>query len=356
MAASPSSTLIFPHPILTPIVGKPTNKSLQLTQKELFTNARAVNSTRGGGANGHLAIIMPAAAYLARTGVPFVPQVHPGVAPVHPPLSTGNQITEINRQFAANIRDHTLYSAVQQGLKAQILAATEQRYLQVLEDADMGFADVTASAMLAHLKLTYGTITPKSIEENRQLLGADWNPDSAMEDTWLKIIECQRQATAANEPIQDLTAIRLVLDAFERSGVFTNAVEKWNDKVAASAAHETMANFQLHFDHENDERVRKLTAQTAGFHGANNTTSTPTTDVVPPSPGTAAAVTPHVDIGNGTKMYYCWSHGLGKNEQHTSATCSNKKEGHKTDATADKMKGGNNTISGGFRGPRRPTS
>ena len=43
-------------------------------------------------------------------------------------------------------------------------------------------------------------------------------------------------------------------------------------------------------------------------------------------------------------MYYCWTHGLGKNRKHTSATCNNKAEGHKDEATADNMMGGNNKI------------
>jgi hypothetical protein len=76
-----------------------------------------------------------------------------------------------------------------------------------------------------------------------------------------------------------------------------------------------------------------------------------------PISNTAAAETPasaptHVDVGNGLKMYYCWSHGLSKNANHTRATCEHPKDVHKTNATADKMQGGNNnTISSGFRTP-----
>jgi hypothetical protein len=65
-------TLVFPHAELTVIVGKPTNSSIQLLQRLLFTNARSVPSPRGGGNNGHLAIVMNNAAYDARAGVPFV--------------------------------------------------------------------------------------------------------------------------------------------------------------------------------------------------------------------------------------------------------------------------------------------
>jgi hypothetical protein len=71
------------------------------------------------------------------------------------------------------------------------------RYLQVLEDADIGFSDVSPTAILNHLKSTSGTITPEAIEDNRSLFGSEWNPEDPIEDLWLRIKECQRFATAA---------------------------------------------------------------------------------------------------------------------------------------------------------------
>ncbi len=88
--------------------------------------------TRGGGANGHLAIIMYPAAYLACATVAFVPPVHPGDAPVHLALSTGNQITETNRQYTANIKAFDLYHLDGEKLKAQILEAPKHCYLKEL--------------------------------------------------------------------------------------------------------------------------------------------------------------------------------------------------------------------------------
>ena len=37
---------------------------------------------------------------------------------------------------------------------------------------------------------------------------------------------------------------------------------------------------------------------------------------------------------------YYWLHGKLRNKKHTSATCRNKKEGHKDDATLEKQMGG----------------
>ncbi len=69
--------LTFPHPKLTPIVSTPNNTALKHLTKELYANARAIPSTRGGGGHGHLGLIMPAAEYLVVTGVAFQLPAHP---------------------------------------------------------------------------------------------------------------------------------------------------------------------------------------------------------------------------------------------------------------------------------------
>jgi hypothetical protein len=45
-------------------------------------------------------------------------------------------------------------------------------------------------------------------------------------------------------------------------------------------------------------------------------------------------------LPNEVMMYYCWLHGLGKDKQHTSSTCTFKKDGHINMATVDNMQGG----------------
>ncbi len=230
--AAPSLT--FPHPELTALNGEPTNASLQLLQKELYSNGRAIYSTRGGGANGHLAVIMPAADYLARAGVDFDLPIHPGNTPVHAAGATSAQITETNRIYKQAIDEHLLVNTVREQLKQQILKAVSSRYLQILENADFGYADVTPATMLLHLKATYGRITPEGIETNRSLLSATWSPDDPIEDLWMRIRDCQRYTSAAGEPITDGTAVRPALGVLEKTRVFNAAATKWRDKPYAS--------------------------------------------------------------------------------------------------------------------------
>jgi hypothetical protein len=145
---------------------------------------------------------------------------------------------------------------------------------------------------------------------------------------------------------------------FEATGVFTIACDTWRVKAAAE---KTYANFTAHFTEENRERLRKLTAAQAGYHGANAITpgSPPPevrTDARAPDVAAAAqqppaTPVPHVVTNDGVRMYYCWTHGLGTNATHTSSTCQRPASGHQIDATVTNMQGGNNTIMGG--GPRR---
>jgi hypothetical protein len=43
-------------------------------------------------------------------------------------------------------------------------------------------------------------------------------------------------------------------------------------------------------------------------------------------------------------LYYCWSHGLGISDKHTSATCNHRKPGHIANATLTRRQGGSNIF------------
>jgi hypothetical protein len=152
-----------------------------------------------------------------------------------------------------------------------------------------------------------------------------------LESLFKRIQLAQKFATANNDTITDKAAINnQTLLAIEATKVFVTACEKWRDKDDAT---QTMTNFQAHFTKAKKERRRQLTAQTAGYHSANATTSTPPIPTGPPPPPA-------------TVMYYCWSCGYGYSKNHTSETCRNKKPGHKENATARRPLDGTLTLFG----------
>ena len=64
MASSSMDNILerMPHKVLTRIQGEPTFETLEQFQRELRANAKAIHSTLGGGANGHLGLVMTQAA------------------------------------------------------------------------------------------------------------------------------------------------------------------------------------------------------------------------------------------------------------------------------------------------------
>jgi hypothetical protein len=335
---STETGLTFPHPELTVIHDKPTYDSVRRLEKELYANAQTIPSLLGGGQHGHLGVVMPAAEYLVISAVAYVVPVHPGTQPVHPANSTAAQMNEANRQYDNSLTQVALHLSVVNALRQQIMGAIDTKYLIELEHPDLGFI-ASPHDMLEYLKTTYGDITPDDIDKNSATLTAPWNPDDPIQDLWLRIRDAQVFATRANEPIGDDAAIRHTLKALEASGVFTFALDNWRLKDDAT---KTMASFKEHFTKEDKERGRKLTAQTGGYHGANAADS----GHPPSTPATPTPPSAHVNLGNGVKMYYCWSHGLGKNKEHTSPMCNFKKDGHVDTATANNMQGGCNLIAG----------
>jgi hypothetical protein len=349
-----TSSLPFPHPTLTPIIGKPDAATLKLLRKEVYANTKSVPSTAGGGLNGHLGIAMPAGAYTIRAGQAFVDPAHPGPLPVHAVGATSALITATNRTYDSTLEDFNTFIKVRQEVKQQILTAVDKIFLQDLEDDVFGFADVSIIEMFHHLTTTYGTLEASDLESNRNKLAIQWNPDAAFETFWLRIKNIRAVATAGAAPIPDGATIELSLTALRKAGVYDHAITAWEDKPIAE---QTWAIFQTHFTHHEKTRIKRLTAQAAGFHGANNSTQVTPDASEQPNPALAAAIKQADTKFNYTcqeiNLYYCWTHGLSKNKAHTSESCTNPQEGHKKEATLENRLGGVNKISFGRSGKQR---
>ena len=114
---SDPSSFILPHPKLTPIEGAPTNRSIKLLKKQLYANARAVHSTRGGGMHGHMALLVNKPTYKELSGSDFNLPPHPGDASTHTAGSSNAQIAETNRQYTATLTELKTYHGIHATIK-----------------------------------------------------------------------------------------------------------------------------------------------------------------------------------------------------------------------------------------------
>jgi hypothetical protein len=70
---------LFVKPDLSPILGQPDFESLYQLNTDLRANAFSVHSNIGGGAYGHLGLVMTDAQYHIVTPVPYQRPEHPGI-------------------------------------------------------------------------------------------------------------------------------------------------------------------------------------------------------------------------------------------------------------------------------------
>ena len=328
----------YPNPVLTQLSAQesPTFATLQVLKQELCANAMAIPSSRGGGAKGHLALVMTDAEYLTAAGVAFNAPVHPGDAPVHAAGATSAQITETNRQYKAQLKEFETYTAVETALKAQLVEAVPDTFINALSDKYVQYGATTVQALLQHLFDTYGTVTPDDLLKNEQEMEQPWSPEQPLEDLFKQIRLC-REFAQDHDEISDNKAVRSALNNLEQSGVFTEDIRTWRQK---SLADRTWTNFIPHFMEANKERKRQLTTRDLGYH-AHVTDKTEGQEGVSETTKAQASKKPSDAIEG---FYYCWSHGLGPNPNHTSTTCNKRAEGHRTDATIKNMMGGCNMI------------
>ena len=102
----------------TKIDGEPTFETLQLLNNELKINSQCIPSTRGGGAHGHLVLVLTAVDYQLITLTPFIQPPDPGEfqIPLNPNI-TMEQISVMREQHNSLRHQFEKVSAVNAALR-----------------------------------------------------------------------------------------------------------------------------------------------------------------------------------------------------------------------------------------------
>jgi hypothetical protein len=183
------------------------------------------------------------------------------------------------------------------------LEAVANLYLQDLEADVLGYADITITQIITHLGTTYGQLNANDLEANRQKLTDQWNPDDELfENIWKRIRIIRAVAATGGKAISDNVTIELTLSALNKAGVYNHAIGNWYDKPEVD---QTLDNFVLRINKHEKQRLRKLTAKAAGYHGANKATAvTPLAAATVPLPATALAARPPRPVFQATAFNY----------------------------------------------------
>ena len=127
-------------------------------KRSALNAARAVPSSIGGGAHGHIFLLEDAAAYIARTGVGYTEAVRPG--PVdYTGATTNAQIARVKDTRLANVETFNTQEGVRTGLRKAIIANVPAELLVVHEDPDSGLDEVEPRVLLATIEARAAPVT-----------------------------------------------------------------------------------------------------------------------------------------------------------------------------------------------------
>ena len=276
----------FPHPTIPPIEGEPTYQTIKTMHDLLKSNAASVPTTLGGGAHGHLGLVLNAVLYTAVTGVAFNTPPHPGAGPTITPNATQAQILAATRQYNLDMKQYLECQRTDQALKQQVLGAVDPMYVESLRDMYTGYTAVSVLTIITHLYTNYGQISDLDLDDNERQMKKRYDPNQPIDTLFKQIETCVEFATTGNSPF---TARQIVNTAFLlvfATGVYEEECREWKRRAAAT---QTWANFKIEFmqAYRNRRELQKLRQQgSAGqLFGANimdtNSVSSATQSTMP---------------------------------------------------------------------------
>lgn len=392
----------FPNKTIPTITDEPDYASINIMVEILYGNAASLPTTLGGGAHGHIGLIMTPALYATLApGTPYNNPIDPGPVPISIAGASAavRESDRLEHKEHRRIFDNNLN--MDAALKAQVIDTLHDTYLCELRSKYTGYLGVTTRDLLDHLLDRYGKITPADIEACKNEMIAAMDSTQPIDMYFKRIDDCIQYAADGNVPFTAHQILQTTYHAVSTSGQYSEACKEWRRRPAAT---KTWALFKTFFaaEYHDLKEQQRLNVNQSQFHSANNTidithaldnlamAATTDRDIVAQLTATNHALTnanktlteqlkqalttnselvrklgtnnnnnhngrnnnhnnnrdrrpPHdraAWIANLDPNGYCWTHGYRVQNGHDSNTCGGKKQGHDDTATRADTKGG----------------
>ena len=258
----------FPVKTLPTITGEPDYATINQMVQTLYGNAASLSTTSGGGAHGHIGLIMTAALYATLTATPYVVPVDPGVIANIPPNSTGAAREQLRTEHkeARRIYDNT--TNMDDALKGQVIDTIDDAYLCEMRNKYTGYLGVTTRDLLDHLIDRYGKITPADLETNKKRMNEPIDATQTIDIFFKRIDDCIQYADDGEVPFTPEQILQTTYHAVSTCGHYTDACKIWRKKQANAKTWPLFKTYFAEEYHDLKEQQKVNTSQTQ-FHGAN---------------------------------------------------------------------------------------
>ena len=191
----------FIHPTLTPIRGEPEYPTLRVLKNELKANASRVTSDLGGGAHGHLGLVLTPAEYAMISAIPYIRPLHPGNLNI-PAGTTNHEANRLTLAHTEAIRVFRETVEVEKALLNQTCAALDDTYYKERISPHTNTVIEPLSTFLTWLFTTYGDIDREAIKtEEKKVLEITYDLQDPMTNIFEPIQELEQLAIAGKKTL-----------------------------------------------------------------------------------------------------------------------------------------------------------
>ena len=152
---------MFPHPVLTRIVGEPTLEIITLQQSKHNGHLAFVKSNLGDGLTVLMVIFMKPETFATINPDPFTIPTNPGPAPEPDAISAASSATKTADIYKSYALKRKIYSEFIETERISVKLALDlmaKIYYKALKHIHTGYAKVTLRQLLNHLVATYSAI------------------------------------------------------------------------------------------------------------------------------------------------------------------------------------------------------
>lgn len=262
----------FPVKELPRIEGEPNYETINELVQILYGNAATLPTTLGGGANGHIGLIMKPTLYETLSDTPYAAPANPGPTAEVPANATAAAREQLRAEHADATKVFGNHNNMDEALKNQIIDAVDGAYINELRNRYTGFLGVHARDLIDHLMDRYGKITVGDLKANKERMEEPIDPSLPIDMYFKRIDDAVQYAADADTPYSAKQILQTAMHAMLSTGDYMEACTKWEEKEDDD---KTWGNFKIFFAKEYHKlrEQQRMTTKQGGFHSANSVIS-----------------------------------------------------------------------------------
>ena len=212
----------------TPILDRPTFKTLIQLKNELKTNAGSINTTLGGGAHGHLGLVVTPDEYVKICpNTPFIKPATPGPLAITREMNNYDQI-RTKQDWEQQLRLYDLTNNVEKALINQLSSALPEVYVKIHRNPVTNTITDNLHQVLKSLFERYGQVTADELEEvESEFARYQHDITQPLVVLWDKIAYLKEVGELAKIPFSLNQLISKALRTIRNTGDFETGIKQW---------------------------------------------------------------------------------------------------------------------------------